>query len=480
MSSLYITTAIPYVNGAPHLGHALELVQADVLGRHARLRGNPVRFLTGTDDNALKNVAAARAAQVPVAQFVAGNAARFVALHRPLSLSVDDVIHTGTDLRHRTGVERLWRRTAAAGDFYRRRYTGRYCLGCEQFLNAPVCLEHAIATEAVEEENWFFRLSRYAAPIKRAIRSGRLRIEPVTRRNEVLALLGRGLTDISVSRSAARACGWGIPVPDDPSQVVYVWWDALTNYVNALGEGGELSRWWSGSAQRVHVIGKGILRFHAVVWPALLLSAGLPLPDAVYVHPYVTVDGVKISKSRGDAVDPLAVADRFGIDPLRWWFAREVARDADVDFTEARLVARADRELSHGLGNLVQRTVALVNRHGGRVDGRPDGELAAAAAALPGRVDVALARFDVRSAAAAVWEVVEEGNRTVSRERPWELRGDDRRLHDVLATLVGACRTVATEIGPFLPDASVRLRERLGEGAHVGHGPPVFPRLAAG
>ena len=157
MSSLYITTAIPYVNGAPHLGHALELVQADVLGRHARLRGNPVRFLTGTDDNALKNVAAARAAQVPVAQFVAGNAARFVALHRPLSLSVDDVIHTGTDLRHRTGVERLWRRTAAAGDFYRRRYTGRYCLGCEQFLNAPVCLEHAIATEAVEEENWFFR-----------------------------------------------------------------------------------------------------------------------------------------------------------------------------------------------------------------------------------------------------------------------------------------------------------------------------------
>jgi methionyl-tRNA synthetase len=479
MSSLYITTAIPYVNGAPHLGHALELVQADVLARHARLRGRPVRFLTGTDDNALKNVVAARAAGVPVEEYVARNAARFVALQRSLSVAVDDVIHTATDPRHRAGVERLWKRTAAAGDFYRRRYTGRYCLGCEEFLDAAPCPEHAAATEQVAEENWFFRLSRYAAPVEEAIRSGRLRIEPATRRNDVLALLRRGLVDISVSRSAARAYGWGIPVPGDPAQVVYVWWDALANYVNALGEGADLARWWCGSGQRVHVIGKGILRFHAVVWPALLLSADLPLPDAVFVHPYVGVDGVKISKSRGNAVDPSALTARFGVDALRWWFVREVARDVDVDFTEARLVARADRELAHGLGNLVQRTVALVHRHGGRVGGQPGGALAAAAAALPDRVDAALARFDVRAAAAAVWAVVEEGNRTATRERPWQLDGDDRRLHDVLATLVYACRTVATEIDPFLPDGSARLRERLGDGADVGRGDPVFPRLTA-
>jgi methionyl-tRNA synthetase len=487
MTSLYITTAIPYVNAAPHLGHALELVQADVLARHARLRGRPVHFLTGTDDNALKNVAAARAAGVPVAEFVAANAARFGALRGPLALSVDDVIHTATDPRHRKGVQELWRRTAAAGDFFRHRYTGRYCRGCEQFLETDTCPEHTAPAERVAEENWFFRLSRYTSAIEEAVRSGRLRIEPTTRRNEVLALLAAGLPDISVSRPATRAAGWGIPVPDDPGQVVYVWWDALANYVTALGEGDDLAEWWTGGGDRVHVIGKGILRFHAVVWPALLLSAGLPLPDAVFVHPYLGVDGVKISKSDGvkiskslgNAVDPVAVTRRFGTDALRWWFVREVARDADTDFTEERLVARADRELANGVGNLVHRTLGIVHRHGGLVTGRPTGALAAASEALAGQIDAALARFDVRTAAAAVWALVEEGNRTVDRERPWALGSADPHLYNVLTTLVLACRTIANEITPFLPESAALLQERLGEGECVGHGPPVFPRLAA-
>jgi methionyl-tRNA synthetase len=473
----YITTAIPYVNGAPHLGHALELVHADVVARHARLRGRAVRFLTGTDDNALKNVVAARAAGVPVAAFVAANAARFAALRELLSLSVDDVIHTGSDPRHRAGVQRLWRRSAAAGDFYRRRYTGRYCLGCEGFLDADTCAEHAVPTEPVAEENWFFRLSRYASAIAEAINTGRLRIEPATRRNEVLALLESGLSDISVSRPAGRAAGWGIPVPDDPGEVVYVWWDALVNYVSALGEGSDLATWWTGG-ERVHVIGKGILRFHAVVWPAILLSTGLPLPDALYVHPYLGVDGVKISKTAGNAVDPVEVVRRFGTDALRWWLAREVARDADVDFTEHRLVARVDRELANGLGNLVHRILALAHRNGGRLTGAPTGALAAASAALPALVDTALARFDVRGAATAIWDVVAAGNRIVTRERPWELAADDPALADLLTSLVHACRTITTEIEPFLPDAAPRLRARLGEGDRVGRGEPVFPRLA--
>src|SRR5690242_10658645 len=226
----YITTAIPYVNAAPHLGHALELVQADVLARHARRRGRPVRFLTGTDDNALKNVAAARAAGRDVRTFVDDNAARFAALRDPLALSFDDFIRTSADPRHAAGVTRLWRECAAAGDFYRRRYEGLYCAGCEQFypeaeLSGGLCPEHRTAAEHVAEENWFFRLSRYTDRLLEILESGRVRVEPPARRNEVLAFVRAGLTDFSVSRPATRAGGWGIPVPDDPDQVVYVWWD---------------------------------------------------------------------------------------------------------------------------------------------------------------------------------------------------------------------------------------------------------------
>jgi methionyl-tRNA synthetase len=471
--SFYVTTAIPYVNAAPHLGHALELVQADVLARHRRLRGEPVRFLTGTDDNALKNVAAARAAGVPVRAFVEAGAARFAALRGPLELSFDDFIRTSADPRHAAGVERLWRAGAARGDFYRRAYQGRYCPGCEQFVDGP-CAEHPGEPEAVEEVNWFFRLSRYTGRVLEALESGRLRVEPAARRNEVLAFVRAGLRDISVSRPAERAGGWGIPVPDDPGQVVYVWWDALANYVTALS-GDLYERWWAGGGERVHVIGKGIVRFHAVYWPALLLSAGLPLPSAIFVHDYLTVDGAKVSKSAGNAVDPLAVAGRYGSDALRWWLLREVPRVGDTDFTAQRLVARADRELANGLGNLVNRTITLVHRtRDGRV--APAGDGVGGAALLPGRIDRALARFDPRAATDALWAVVEEANRLVETARPWQLTGRD--LDAVLSTLVYTGRTLATELTPFLPGAAARLRDQLGTGEHVGRPVPAFPRLA--
>ncbi|MBB5789260.1 methionyl-tRNA synthetase [Jiangella mangrovi] len=249
----YVTTSIPYVNGAPHLGHALELVQADVLARHRRRRGRPVRFLTGTDGNALKNVVAAWAAGVPVQPFVDENAARFAALREPLVLSVDDVIRTSTDPRHAPGVRRLWERCAARGDFHRRRYTGLYCAGCELFyapdeLDDGVCPEHGVQPEEVSEENWFFRLSRYQDELLRLLESGTVRIEPAAKRAEVLAFVRAGLRDVSVSRPAARADGWGIPVPGDPSQVVYVWWDALANYVTALGYGDDGAAYRTGGS----------------------------------------------------------------------------------------------------------------------------------------------------------------------------------------------------------------------------------------
>jgi methionyl-tRNA synthetase len=469
----YVTTAIPYVNGDPHLGFALELVQADVLARHRRLRGEDVRFLSGTDDNSLKNVEAADAAGLPVDEYVRERAQRFAALQGVLSLSYDDFIRTSVDPRHAPGVERLWRACAAAGDLYERDYEGLYCTGCEAFL-APgelvdgLCPEHGEPPERVAERNWFFRLSRYRDELLAEIESGRLRITPEHRRNEVLSFVRGGLADFSVSRSRERARGWGIPVPGDPTQVVYVWFDALGNYVTALdyGSGGARYRtWWEGADERVHVIGKGIIRFHAVYWPAILLSAREPLPTAIAVHDYLTVDGRRLSKSVGGNVDPATLAARYGADALRWWFVRDVPRSGDVDFREELLAAKAN-ELADGVGNLVNRTIALVRRF------RPDGisptappeeadALVRALAQVSGAIDDALGETDHRAAADALWEVVTEANRFVSSTRPWEEPVNDERLDGILTVLLEACDRIAHELHPFLPDAAARIELAL-------------------
>ncbi|MEV8505547.1 methionine--tRNA ligase [Actinoplanes sp. NPDC051475] len=460
--TFYVTTAIPYVNAAPHLGHALELVQADVLARQRRARGQDVRFLTGTDDNALKNVAAARNAGVPVRDFVAANGDRFAALRGPLELSFDDFIRT-SEARHTQGVADLWKRSR--NDFYRREYTGLYCAGCEQFLDTNTCAEHVTPPERVSEENWFFRLSRYQKRIRQVLEDGAVRIEPAARRNEVLAFVRAGLRDISVSRSAARAEGWGISVPGDPDQVVYVWWDALANYVTALDEEA-YRRWWAGPSERVHVIGKGIVRFHAVYWLALLLSAGEPLPTAILVHDYLTVDGAKLSKSAGNSVDPVDLADRFGVDALRWWLLRDVATLGDTDFTVARLVRRHDLDLANGVGNLVKRTVSLAYRDGIRpTPHRSD---------LPQRVDQALDKGDFRAATEAITDEVAHGNRLVETKQPWKLTGPRRTA--VVGELLGRCQIIAAELEPFLPSASRRLRNEL---ALEGPPRPAFARLGA-
>jgi methionyl-tRNA synthetase len=478
---LYLTTTIPYVNAKPHLGHALELVQADVLARHYRRRGHPVRFQTGTDDNSLKNVLAAEAAGVGVQQFVDANAEAFVALAGPLSLSVDDVIRTSSDPRHRAGVERLWQACASAGDLYRAHYEGLYCVGCEAFytedeLVAGLCTEHGVRPQRVAEENWFFRLSRYAGRLRDEITAGRLRIEPAGRRNEVLAFIAGGLSDFSVSRSTGRAHGWGIPVPGDPDQVIYVWWDALGNYLTALGYGSDevnLSRWWTGASRRVHLLGKGVLRFHAVYWPAMLASAGLPLPTDIIVHDYLTVDGRKISKSDGAPVDPAALAGEYGTDAIRWWLLRDVPRIGDADFTRDRLVHRADDELAHGFGNLVNRVVAMIGRYRDGVVPEDRGQaaisLGLAGRRAPASIDSALAVGDFRQATAAVWAIAAEANRYISQARPWllaqaERDGDQeagRRLDAVLAALIGTCRQLADELEPFLPDAAARIARQI-------------------
>jgi methionyl-tRNA synthetase len=490
MALYNVTTAIPYVNGQPHVGHALELVQADVLARHRRQRGDEVRLQTGTDDNALKNVQAAEAAGLPVAEYVARVSERFAGLASALDLSVDDFIRTSSDPRHRPGVEKLWAACAARGDLYRKAYSGRYCVGCERFY-APDeltadgrCEEHATVPDLVEEENWFFRLSAYQDRLLALIASDRLRIEPATRKREVLSFVRSGLEDFSVSRSVERSRGWGIPVPGDPDQVIYVWFDALANYITALGYGHDAPRfdhWWNNS-ERVHVIGKGITRFHAVYWPAMLLSAGMAVPDAILVHEYLTADGAKIKKSAGNADDPADLITRYGSDALRWWLLREVARSGDTDFTVARLIARANDDLANNLGNLVNRTVSMVHRYRGGVVPVPSGvtpsALRAARSVADSTIDAALAEFDFRRAVDAVIAIGDEANRYVEAVRPWDLAKSERgeELDAVLGELVAACRDIGYHLAPFLPSAAGRITVQCGLSA-LPEPRPVFPRL---
>lgn len=346
----------------------------------------------------------------------------------------------------------------------------------------------------ITEVNWFFRLSRYEDAVASLIDLGRLRIEPAERRNEALAFLGQGLRDFSVSRPSERARGWGIPVPDDPSQVVYVWFDALANYITALdyASGSNVhQRWWHDSAERVHVIGKGIIRFHAVYWPAILLSAREPRPTAILVHDYVTVAGEKLSKSLGNAVDPFRLVGKYGADAVRWWFVRDFPLGRDADFREELLVARAN-ELADDLGNLINRTIALVSRY------RPDGirpaeqhptdaaVLRALKSGLSPRIDEALAVSDLRGASGALWNVVAGANSLVSKARPWELArlelsgdaGAGQRLDSILGVLVEACHAVARELQPLLPAAASRIDAALSEW-DVERGRTLFAKFGA-
>jgi methionyl-tRNA synthetase len=509
---IYLSTTIPYINGRPHLGHALEFVQADVLARHYRQAGHQVRLQSGTDDNSLKNVLAAAAEGTGVADLVSRNSAAFEALSGSLQLSFDDFIRTSSDPRHRPGVERFWRACADRGDLYRKSYQGLYCTGCEQFyrpaeLDGGRCPEHGTEPEPVAEENWFFRLSRYAGRLRDEISSGRLRIEPAARRHEVLAFIDGGLEDFSASRPASRAGGWGIPVPGDPDQVIYVWWDALGNYITSLGYGDgedapEFRRWWAGPGQRIHVAGKGVLRFHAVYWPAMLLSAGLPLPTAVYVHDYLTIGGAKISKSSTSpaarVADPAALAAAYGPDAVRWWLLREVPRTGDADFTPERLIARANEDLANGLGNLVSRVTSMVHRYRDGVvptagdlasGGIPAAaaELAAACGRLPAETAAALARPDFRAATAALAALTGQANRCIEDTAPWRLArsaagGNEaagQELQTVLSVLVATCQALAAELAPFLPGLAARVSAACSAGPE-GRLPapePLYPRL---
>jgi methionyl-tRNA synthetase len=483
MTSIYVTTAIPYVNAEPHLGFALELVQADAIARYHRLRGADVRLLTGTDENSLTNVLAAERAGIPVRALVDRNAEVFRTLAGALDIGNDDFIRTSADPRHLGGARRLWEACVSAGDVYRRAYRGPYCVLCERFLAVDEledgrCPEHDVTPEIVDEENYFFRLSRYADRLAALLDSGTLRVIPASRHHEARAFIARGLEDFSISRSFTRARGWGIPVPGDPDQVMYVWYDALANYITALGYGsddGLYRRYWLEASQRIHVIGKDIVRFHAIYWPAMLLSAGAPPPTTIVVHGFLTRDGRRMSKTLGTGVDPMALVQRWGVDAVRYWTLREVPPTGDADYTETGFGRAYAGALANDLGNLLHRTASMLHRYRGGVVPGPaepaNPTLLTIASHVRAALDGAFASdWDPRIALDAIFAIVRRANQLVEETRPWALakaeRGGDPdargRLDTVLWQLAESLRLVAEALRPLLPDTSGRIAAQLG------------------
>ena len=507
----YVTTAIPYVNARPHIGFAFEAILTDALARYHRQRGEDVRFLTGTDENSLKNAQAAEKEGISTTELVERNAAHYRALRESLNLSFDDFIRTSVEARHLEGVAKLWEACDRNGDIYSRPYKGLYCVGCEQFYTEDelidgLCPEHLTKPELVEEKNYFFRLSRYADQLRELIESDQLKIVPQTRKNEVLSFIRSGLQDFSVSRSRARARDWGIPVPGDPEQVMYVWFDALGNYITALDYAHEselYQHYWVENPNRVHVIGKGIVRFHAVYWPAMLLSAGVPLPTTIFVHGYVTIGGEKMSKSLGNVVDPVELAQTYGTDALRYYLLREISPFEDGDFTLERFIRSYNADLADQLGNLLNRVISMVGRYYDGVVPTPgdraeeDERLIGVAEALPERISKALSRYDPQSALAAIWELAGAANSYVESTAPWSLaktrkaEGADgpaeQRLATVLYNLVEALRLIAWHVRPFLPATAEGIDTQLGlqeveapADATVWGAYPAGARLAGG
>ena len=479
----YITNAIPYVNARPHIGHAFEIIESDVLARYHRLIGDDTRFLWGTDDNSLKNLQAAEKEGVPIKQLVEKYAQVFKDLARPdrLNLSFDDFIQTSNDSRHLAGAQKLWRACFNNGDIYKKQYKGLYCVGCEQFytqdeLINSLCPEHKIAPDLVEEENYFFRLSRYADKLCDMIKSGKLNVIPDTRRNEMLAFISRGLEDFSISRSAKRARDWGMPVPDDADQIMYVWFDALSCYINGLdyGTDGDLyKKYWLENDIKIHLIGKGITRFHSIYWPAMLLSAGEPLPSTVLVHGYITSGGQKMSKSIGNVIDPTDLIKEYGTDAVRYILVREVDMFEDSDLTKERIREAYNANLANGLGNLASRTMKLAEMYLTEPQGEASGK--SGGLAFEPEFTTLLDKFEIQKACDYIWQKVSELDQEIQRTEPFKLvKIDLPEAKKLISQQVVKLYTIAHMLTPILPATSQKIKDAIK--TNKSFSTPLFPR----
>lgn len=471
----YVTTSIPYVNGEPHLGHAMEFIMADVLARAARARGDTVLYTTGTDEHGGKIADKAAELKLEPKALTDQMSAAFANLLKELNVSNDRFIRT-TDKGHEQRAQLIWK--ALAKDIYKGKYVGLYCTGCEEFVtedtakrNNGVCPDHNKPYDRIEEENYFFKLSSYGEQVLEAITSGAFVITPETRRNEILAVLKDGLDDISISRPKNKIA-WGIPVPGDHDQVMYVWFEALMNYITVLGypEHGDFKKFWPAQTQ---VVGKGILRFHAAIWPAMLLALGLDLPKQLYVHGYITVEDKKMSKSLGNSISPHDIIEKYGTDAFRYFFLRHVPSYGDGDFSWEKFENAYNNELANELGNAVQRTAVMITKY-------QDGIVGNVPAPQHDRapIDTAIDDCHFDRALDLIWEQVRGLNQYIDQTKPWQIAKEDDAGHlkEVLAYQVSCLIEIADLVEPFLPQTASRIRATFDQGVVRPSEGTLFPK----
>ena len=489
----YITTAISYPNGKPHIGHAYELIATDALARFQRLDGKQVYFLTGTDEHGMKMVQTARKEGVSTRELADRNAGEFKRMAAALNASNDDFIRT-TEERHYRASQAIWKAMAAKGDIYKGGYAGWYSVRDEAYYDAgEVELRddgvrygpQGTPVEWVEEETYFFKLSEYQDKLLQFYEENPDFIRPVERRNEIISFVKSGLRDLSVSRTTFD---WGVPVPGDEKHVMYVWVDALTNYITGIGYPDENADLWPFWPADVHVIGKDITRFHAVYWPAFLMSAGIALPKRVFGHGFVFNRGEKMSKSVGNVIDPLALAEHYGLDQLRYFLLREVPFGQDGNYSHEAIVNRTNADLANDLGNLAQRSLSMIAKNCGGVVPQK-GELHDADRAILQMAEEALATSRkamgdqaIHQALASVFAVVAEANRYFAGQEPWALKKTDpARMETVLWTTAETVRRVGILVQPYIPESASKLLDLLAVAAdartfaHVGEGAELIP-----
>lgn len=475
----FITTSIPYVNGEPHIGHALEFVMADALARAARAQKKPVLFSTGTDEHGGKIAEKAKELGIAPKELSDQMSQKFRDLARALNISNDRFIRT-TDAGHEQRAQLIWK--ALKKDIYKSNYTGWYCTGDEAFFteavvkaNNGVCPNHNRKYEKIEEENYFFKLKSYAPKIQEAIETGAFRIIPASRKHEILQVIKDGLEDISVSRPKDKLA-WGIPVPGDETQVMYVWFEALMNYITVLGypEHEDFKKFWPANVQ---VIGKDILRFHAAIWPGMLLALGLSLPRILYVHGFINAKGgLKMSKSLGNSISPNDVIEEYGTDAVRYYLLRHIPSYEDGEFSNDLLLAAYNNELANELGNGVGRTAAMITQYQNGIIGQTPGAEHDQAGYWEA---IENCRFD--RALDEVWEQVRGLNQYIDEQKPWEIsKTDDKdHLREVLAYQVSCLLEIAELLAPFMPETAQKIRHVFEEGVIRSTETTLFPKKEA-
>lgn len=495
-NKFYITTSIAYTNSVPHVGFALELIQADALARCHRLIGDSVLFLTGTDEHGLSVSRSAERVKLSPQDFTNKISDEYIKLTKVLNISNDDFIRTSDRERHWPSAIKFWNELVEAGDLYKKKYKGLYCIGHESFIKKSEladgrCPLHKTLPEEIEEENWFFKLTKYKKEVKNKIETGELKIVPESRTQEILNLIDDA-EDISFSRPV-NSLKWGIPVPNDPEQTMYVWADALTNYISAIGykeNEPKFEKFWPADA---HLIGKDILRFHAIYWPAMLLSIDLSLPKAIYVHGFITVEGEKMSKTVGNVIDPFKLVEKYGTDVVRYFLLREIPSNEDGDFSYKKLEERYNGDLANGLGNLVQRIAVLVdNKLNGELiydESLIEEEVRKKASEAGDTVKKKIESFELHEALAALWILVVCSNRYIDNRKPWAtIKHDEKEFLVIMTNLLYLIHSIAGLLQPFLPETAQKIAGIFGDDLskrqnpdkyhfHIKKGEPLFPRI---